>query len=108
VIPVQKLIGTEYLDEILDLPSLEFGHTQNLCSWKLGFNLLSENLVRRIEFEVGYNDLRFQGLDEHHRLRLVRGFAHDFNAGFLLEQGPRYLADTSNCISDIFDSSNES
>ena len=30
-IPVQELIGTEYLDEILNVSSLEFCHTQNLC-----------------------------------------------------------------------------
>jgi hypothetical protein len=51
MIPVQKLIGTQYLDEILDVPSLEFGHTQNLCPWVLGFNLLGENPARRIELK---------------------------------------------------------
>ena len=100
MIPIQKLIGTEYLDEILDVSSLELGHSHKLCPWVLGFNLLGENLARRIKFEVGYNDLRFQRLDELHRLGLVSGFAHDFNVGFLLEQGSRYLADTSDCTGD--------
>jgi len=47
----EKLIGTEYFDEILNVSSLEFCHTRNLCLWVLGFDLHGTNRPCRSNVE---------------------------------------------------------
>ena len=72
--------GVLDFDEILNVSSLEFCHTQNLCPWVLGLDLLGKNPPCRSNVEVGKNE----------NLKVLACLL--FNWMLLIAKGPLLLA----------------